>query len=168
MTKEEKEKILDYIDRQINYQDQSDDYALGENYAYRDIYEYIGDMPITETKETNLEHFVNDIINDYDKLRDKMLTDSALTSALQTYYFEYSDPSLGVIQDMLHWYCEEYKKPKYKLSKFEYDLLDTNDSKDKTFGSFNTYGYMKKRGYFEDIPDDATIKDILKYCEVAE
>lgn len=58
MTKEEKEKLLDYIDSQINCVELGEDYLAGENYAYKDVREYVETMEITEPKETNLERTI--------------------------------------------------------------------------------------------------------------
>ena len=60
---------------------------------------------------------------------------------------------------------EEYKEP-IKLTRFEYDLLDTNDqSHDRPFGSFKTYTNMIERGYFKNIKyHNMTLKEILENC----
>lgn len=63
----------------------------------------------------------------------------------------------------------EYKEPKIKLSKFEYDLLRTNDQPhSRKFCTFSTYRNMQEIGYFKDVNIDLSIKDILAYCEVEE
>lgn len=60
-----------------------------------------------------------------------------------------------------------YKKPAYKLTKFEKDLLQS---------FLNTYAFknvrpltwMKEKGYFKGVDEDATIEDILANCEITE
>lgn len=49
MTNEEKNKILEYISEKVDYSDADDDYLLGCNATYRDIYKYVSDMSITES-----------------------------------------------------------------------------------------------------------------------
>lgn len=60
-----------------------------------------------------------------------------------------------------------YKKPAYKLAKFEKDLLqsflDTYAFKD-----VRPLTWMKEKGYFKGIDKDATIRDILANCEITE
>lgn len=60
-----------------------------------------------------------------------------------------------------------YKKPAYKLTKFEKDLLqsflDTY-----AFKNVRPLTWMKEKGYFKGIDKDATIEDILADCEITE
>jgi len=60
-----------------------------------------------------------------------------------------------------------YKKPAYKLAKFEKDLLqsflDTYAFKD-----VRPLTWMKEKGHFKGIDKDATIEDILANCEVTK
>lgn len=167
MTKEEKEKLLDYIDRRIKYYQCGGEYAEGRYDAYKDVYEYVEDMPITEPKETNLEHYYNEIV----ELTISNNSDGhhALGLAIKKVYVKYTNKFGVNLNDMLKWYSSPYEKPKYKLTQFEYDLLRTNDmSHDRKVGSFATYVNMKEVGYFKDIDFNLTIKDVLENCEVVE
>lgn len=60
-----------------------------------------------------------------------------------------------------------YKKPAYKLTKFEKDLLqsflDTY-----AFKNVRPLTWMKEKGYFKGIDEDATIEDILANCDITE
>ena len=60
-----------------------------------------------------------------------------------------------------------YKKPAYKLTKFEKDLLqsflDTY-----AFKNISSLTEMRKKGYFKGVDEDATIRDILANCEITE
>lgn len=167
MTKEEKEKLLDYIAEQINCVELGEDYLAGENHAYKNVREYVECMPITEPKETNLEHYYNEIV----ELTISNNSDGhhALGLAIKKVYVKYTNKFGVNLNDMLKWYSSPYEKPKYKLTQFEYDLLRTNDmSHDRKVGSFATYVNIKKVGYFKDIDFDLTIKDVLENCEVVE
>lgn len=68
-----------------------------------------------------------------------------------------------------NWLLEEHKEP-IKLTKFEYDLIRTNDSSHNTsFRAFNTYINMKSIGYFDGITNTSmTLKEILENCEVVD
>lgn len=67
---------------------------------------------------------------------------------------------------------DEYKGPKIKLSKFEYDLLDTYIkklySKNDKISDYGTLKYLKQKGYFKDVDLDLTFKYILDNCEIEE
>lgn len=67
--------------------------------------------------------------------------------------------------EIMKWIKQPYKKPLYKLTKFEKELLecypDTN-----SFKLFNSLNGMKKKGYFKGIDDNEIIGDILENCEV--
>lgn len=63
------------------------------------------------------------------------------------------------------WLNQPYKKPKYKFTQFEKELLqcypDTN-----SFKLFNSLNGMKEKGYFKNVDKNELIKDILANCEV--
>ena len=81
--------------------------------------------------------------------------------------------SLALVGGKLHecrekieeWLKSPYKKPTYKLNKFEYDLLQSY-SDIYSFNAFNSLSGMKEKGYFKGIDDNKTIGDILANCEV--
>lgn len=61
-----------------------------------------------------------------------------------------------------------YKKPTYKLTQCEYDMLDTIFEKEARFSKVYFIGELKKKGYFKNIKCDSNVrvKDILENCEV--
>lgn len=63
------------------------------------------------------------------------------------------------------WLKKPYKKPKYKFTQFEKELLqcypDTN-----SFKLFNSLNGMKEKGYFKNVDKNELIKDIIANCEV--
>lgn len=63
------------------------------------------------------------------------------------------------------WLASPYKKPTYKLSQFEYDLLQ-HFSVDFKFKEMGLLKEMKEKGHFKNINGDELIKDILESCEV--
>lgn len=67
--------------------------------------------------------------------------------------------------EIMKWLKQPYKKPVYKLTKFEKELLqcypDTN-----SFKFFISLNGMKKKGYFKGIDDNEIIGDILEKSEV--
>lgn len=62
-----------------------------------------------------------------------------------------------------------YKKPAYKLTKFEKDLLQSYSNIYKfKFRAMPVLDRMKEKGHFKGIDKDATIEDILADCEITE
>lgn len=62
-------------------------------------------------------------------------------------------------------YKEKDEKPTYKLSQFEYNLLQ-HFSVDFKFKEMGLLKEMKEKGHFKNINGDELIKDILESCEV--
>lgn len=64
----------------------------------------------------------------------------------------------------IEWMLKPFKR-KYKLTQFEYDLLQSYASGYK-FKDIMPLIVMKEKGYFKDVDKDAKIEDILESCEV--
>lgn len=61
-----------------------------------------------------------------------------------------------------------YKKPKYKFTQFEYDLINTYshvDDRCKFNGCYQLKS-LKEKGYFKNVDKNELIKDIIENCEV--
>lgn len=67
----------------------------------------------------------------------------------------------------IEWLNQTYIKPKYKLTQFEYDLLQ-NYKGILRFKNMNTLNWMKEKGYFKGIDENETVGDILANCEVID
>ena len=63
---------------------------------------------------------------------------------------------------------QPYKKPPYKLSQFEYDLIQTYSCYNENYklSKFNRLIKLKDKGYFKCVDYDTKIQDILANCEV--
>lgn len=66
----------------------------------------------------------------------------------------------------MEWMLKQFKR-KYKLTQFEYDLLQSYANGYK-FKDIMPLIVMKEKGYFKDVDKDATIEDILENCEVMD
>lgn len=73
----------------------------------------------------------------------------------------------GCSEKIKEWLKQPHKKPVYKLTKFEKELLQCYPDI-YSFKVFNSLNGMKKKGYFKDIDDNEIIGDILANCEVIE
>lgn len=77
------------------------------------------------------------------------------------------DRSRGCHEKVMDWLKKPYQKPAYKLTKFEFDLLQIYSSIYR-FKVCNSLMVMKEKGYFKGVDEDATIRDILADCEITE
>lgn len=132
-------------------------YPTGRLCSHQTI-DYLLDYIIENESEcqTNLEHY-------WDKLNVNF-------NAHQVDgYFAYVESKM----ELKEWLLSPYKgppKPTYKLTQFEYDLLDSHDCLDQVMRFANSYQLMamKERGYFKNVSEDANIFDIIKNAEVVE
>lgn len=68
------------------------------------------------------------------------------------------------------WLKKQYKKLPYKLSKFEFDLIQTyrDCNTDCKLSERRILRELKDKGYFKCVDYDTNIKDILVNCEVMD
>lgn len=66
------------------------------------------------------------------------------------------------------WLKHPYKKQPYKLSQFEFDLIQTyRDCHESCkFSEFKQLIELKDKGYFQCVDDNTKIQDVLANCEV--
>lgn len=74
----------------------------------------------------------------------------------------------GCRKRLIEWLKRIYIKPKYELTQFEYDLLQTYPRKLYRFKTMDSLTKMKEKGYFKGIDENATIEDILENCEITK
>ena len=77
------------------------------------------------------------------------------------------DRSRGCHEKAIAWLEQPCKDLANKLTKFEFDLLQSYPSKYK-FKDIPVLDRMKEKGYFKGADEDATIRDILADCEITE
>lgn len=73
-------------------------------------------------------------------------------------------------KERFKWLASPYKKPPYKLSQFEYDLIQTYSyvHEGYTLSKFKRLIKLKDKGYFKCVDYDTNIHDILENCEVIQ
>lgn len=122
-----------------------------------------------EKQETNLEHYKDEILEDYAqnlavvKGRPKLCYKTSCNNC-----------DFKINQKECHkmakdWLKQTHIKPKYKLTQFEIDLLQSCSqgySPKYQFKNINSLTEMRKNGYFNYINRDETIEEILANCEV--
>lgn len=118
-----------------------------------------------EKQETNLEHYYNDILNlngSFSLINGKVGICQGICCSRCAFKKDYCQAG------RMEWLKQPYKKPTYKLSKFEYDLLSVH----KDYKTYNNIANqihlfkMREKGYFKDVDTNIPIREILDNCEV--
>ena len=118
-------------------------------------------------QETNFEHYKDEIL-------ECCIDSLAVVKGRPKlcYKTNCNDCDFKIIQKGCHkklkeWLKSPYEKPTYKLTQFEYDLLELYKG-EYSFKLSNALRGMKEKGYFRSVDENAKIKDILRNCEVSE
>ena len=120
-----------------------------------------------EKAETNYEHYKDEIIENYGftfALVDGKPHKCACVSCSDC---EFSTGH-GCSEKIKEWLKNPYKKPTYKLSQFEFDLLNAykNSGMRRCISNYGTLLELYKKGYFKEIGTSIPIHEILDNCEV--
>lgn len=125
-----------------------------------------------QNQETNLDHFKQEIL-------EKGLWNLAVVKGrpkrcdrIKCVNCELSkDRSRGCHEKIMEWLEQPYKAPANKLTRFEYDLLQSYSQshlRRYQFKSIETLNGMKEKGHFKGANEYATIEDILANHEITE
>ena len=119
-----------------------------------------------EKSETNLEFYYDDLIkedcSDFGVVNGKI--ESCAYIQCKKCEFECGNCH----KNRITWLTSKCKKPKYKFTQFEYDLINTYRNVDDrcTFNGCYQLKSLKEKGYFNDVDKKESIKDIIENCEV--
>lgn len=114
-----------------------------------------------ENAKTNLNHYFNNLLkvgNRFTFMNGKIENCNSVMCSKCVF-----EGDCGIKR--FKWLASPYKKPVYKLTKFEKELLQCY-SDIYRFKVFKSLNEMKKKGYFKGIDDNEIIGDILGNCEV--
>lgn len=122
-----------------------------------------------EKAETNYEHFEDEIIKNcvwsfalVDGKPNQCSGVSCCNCGFSTGH--------GCREKIEEWLKSPYKKQTYKLSQFEYDLIQTyrDGNTDCNFSDRRILRELKDKGYFKCVGYDTKIHDVLEACEVIQ
>lgn len=120
---------------------------------------------IAEKPETNFEHYFEYLskLN----MSDFALIDGRVTQCLGTGCSE-CDFNYDCIEGKFRWLKQPYKEPTFKLSQFEYDLLNAykNSGMRQCISNYGTLLEMYGKGHFKGIDTSTPIREILDNCKV--
>lgn len=125
------------------------------------------------TKETNLEHYLEQIkkIEEYDtfciRKDDQALCACGEVDCDRCLFEDAGNCAVARIDWMAGPYIEGSR---YRLTKAEWDILDAyvQESYPGTFKMFSNLMCMKEKGYFKNVDPGKELKEILGNCVVVE
>lgn len=163
-----KQEYIDALNRMVEVYDNLDGCISAINIFNEGVHllEGLVNEHFEEKQETNFEHFFEYLSTI--KMCDLALIGGRVAQCLDTPCRE-CDFNGDCIEGKFKWLKQPYKKPVYKFTKFENDLLQSylkGCLSEHTFKSVVTLRVMKEKGYFKGVDENATIKDILADCEV--
>ena len=116
-----------------------------------------------EKAETNYEHFKDEIVQNVKYNLAVVNGEPKPCEDTNCDECDFNCDCCG--EKRFEWLASPYKKPTYKLTQFEYDLLQ-HFSVDFKFKEMGLLKEMKEKGHFKNINGDELIKDILESFEV--
>lgn len=166
VTKKDYEDAIKKI-REAFYSSICDEWALEQIAVNLDFLSSLINEHFEEKQETNFEHYFEYL----SKLNmgDFALINGRVTKCSVTQCSE-CDFNGDCIEGKFKWLKQPYEKPKYKLTKFEFDLIQTyRDCHESCkISEFKQLIELKDKGYFKCIDHDTKIQDVLKNCEVIQ
>lgn len=164
-----KQEYIDILGQMEELYYNSDNCTLAMNLFKEDINLLTGlvNECFEENAETNYEHFKDEIIENtgfqfalVDGKPSKCSGVRCLDCGFSTGY--------GCSEKIKEWLKSPYEKQKYKLSRFEYDLLNAYKVSEilNSIRNYSALFELYEKGYFKDVDLKATIVEILDNCEV--
>lgn len=164
-----KQEYIDILGQMEELYYNSDNCTLAMNLFKEDINLLTGlvNECFEEKTETNYEHFEDEIIKN-------CMWSFALVDGKPNQCSDVSccncgfSTGHGCREKIEEWLKSPYKKSKYKLTQFEYDLINTYRVCPGACKISDTRSLreLKCKGYFNDVDYDTKIQDILGNCEV--
>lgn len=164
-----KQEYIDILGQMEELYYNSDNCTLAMNLFKEDINLLTGliNECFEEKTETNYEHFEDEIIKNC--VWSFALVDGKPNqcSGVSCCYCGFSTGH-GCSEKIKEWLKSPYEKQKYKLSRFEYDLLNAYKVSGilNSIRNYSALFELYEKGYFKDVDLKATIVEILDNCEV--
>lgn len=166
-----KQEYIDILGQMEELYYNSDNCTLAMNLFKEDINLLTGLVSecFEEKTETNYEHFEDEIIKNcvwsfalVDGKPNQCSGVGCCNCGFSTGH--------GCREKIEEWLKSPYKKPTYKLSQFEYDLIQTyrDGNTDCNLSDRRILRELKDKGYFKCVGYDTKIHDVLEACEVIQ
>lgn len=166
-TREEYEDAIKKI-REAFYSSICDEWALEQIAVNLDFLLSLINEHFKEHPETNYEHYKDEILKDCMSNLAVVKGKPKLCPITNCSDCDFKGSLIGCHKRVKDWLKQTHKKPTYKLTKFEYDLL--NAYKDsgmlKSVSSYSAMHELHEKGYFKDIDFSIPIHKILENYEI--
>lgn len=166
VTKKDYEDAIKKI-REAFYSSICDEWALEQIAVNLDFLSSLINEHFEEKQETNFEHYFEHL----SKLNmgDFALINGRVTKCSVTQCSE-CDFNGDCIERKFKWLKQPYEKTTFKLTQFEYDLLNAykNSGMRQCISNYGTLLEMYGKGHFKGIDTSTPIHEILDNCEVTE
>lgn len=131
----------------------------------------LGWLGSESNQETNLDHYFEDLLKKGGRYA---FVSGKIKHCYGTRCCDCAFEGVNCHKEKIKWVASPYEKqtykfekPTFKLTQFEYDLLQ-HFSVDFKFKEMGLLKEMKEKGHFKNINGDELIKDILENCEVIQ
>lgn len=164
-----KQEYIDALNRMVEVYDNLDGCMSAINIFNEGVHllEGLVNEHFEEKQETNLEHYKDEILENC--MWNLALVDGKPKRCNQTKCNDCEfnkDIPRKCHKRTIEWLKQTHIKPKYKVTQFEYDLLQIKAIEAITFKNMVFLTEMKEKGYFEGIDENEAVGDILENCEV--
>lgn len=159
-----KQEYIDALNRMVEVYDNLDGCMSAINIFNEGVHllEGLVNEHFEEKQETNLEHYFEDLLKKGGRYA---FVNGKIKHCWDTKCCDCAFKGGNCHGEKIKWLASPYEKQTYKLTQFEYDLLQ-HFSVDFKFKEMGLLKEMKEKGHFKNINGDELIKDILESCEV--
>lgn len=159
-----KQEYIDALNRMVEVYDNLDGCMSAINIFNEGVHllEGLVNEYFEEKQETNLDHYFEDLLKTGGRYA---FVNGKIKHCWNTRCCDCAFKGGNCHGEKIKWLASPYEKQTYKLTQFEYDLLQ-HFSVDFKFKEMGLLKEMKEKGHFKNINGDELIKDILESCEV--
>lgn len=167
-----KEEYIDVLNRMVEVYDNLDGCMSAINIFNEGVHllEGLVNEHFKDNVETNFEHYKDEIIEVY--IEDLAISKGEMRQCCEILCSEcdFADENGHCIgnREIMKWLKQPYKKLPYKLSQFEFDLLNAykNSGMRQCISNYGTLLEMYGKGHFKGIDTSTPIREILDNCKV--
>lgn len=159
-----KQEYIDALNRMVEVYDNLDGCMSAINIFNEGAHllEGLVNEHFEEKQETNLDHYFEDLLKTGGRYA---FVNGKIKHCWGTRCCDCAFNGGNCNKEKIKWLASSYEKQTYKLTQFEYDLLQ-HFSVDFKFKEMGLLKEMKEKGHFKNINGDELIKNILESCEV--
>lgn len=159
-----KQEYIDALNRMVEVYDNLDGCMSAINIFNEGVHllEGLVNEYFEEKQETNLDHYFEDLLKTGGRYA---FVNGKIKHCWNMRCCDCAFKGGNCHGEKIKWLASPYEKKTYKLTQFEYDLLQ-HFSVDFKFKEMGLLKEMKEKGHFKNINGDELIKDILESCEV--